>query len=240
MQSGTADKPEIGSSAWNDQMFGRHPTPYTRVAGMVEKYRVQQVLRIIKDYHRQNSDFTVVEIGCEAGNLLKQAKEAFPSARMIGVDISRDALEQARKALGSRVELVTLNLAADDPKLPIDKIDYLICSETLEHIPDVEKAVANLAKMADKKTLVIITVPDEKIKNIIKRILSRFKVFKFFSMKIEEGFSEWHLHDFSKDDILKVLSRHFRILKYKKLLFLHQLIVAQKFSTKDEIIQPQQ
>ncbi len=228
MQSGTADKLEVGSSAWNDQMFGRHPTPYTGIAGMVEKYRVQRVLRVIKDHHRQKGDLTVIEIGCEAGNLLKQVKEAFPSARVIGMDISGDALEQARKALGSRVELVTLDLAADDPKLPVDKIDYLICSETLEHISNAEKAVANLAKMADEKTLVIITVPDEKIKNIIKRMLSKLKVFKFFFREIEEGFSEWHLHDFSKDDILKLLSRHFRVLKYERLLFLHQLIVAQK------------
>lgn len=228
MPNGTADKTEVGSPAWNDQMFGQHPTPYAGIAGIMEKYRVQQILNAIKAHHKQDANFTIVEIGCESGNLLKQAKKAFPNARIIGADISSEALKQAKENLGDQVELTTIDLTADSLKPPAEKIDYLICSETLEHIPDAKKAVSSLAKIANDQTLVIVTVPDEKIKNMIKRILLRLKIFKLFFKGIEEGFSEWHLHDFSKEDILKLLSRHFRILKYKRLLFLHQLIAAQK------------
>ena len=34
---------ETGSHGWNDAMYARHPTPYTGLAGLVEKLRVWKV-----------------------------------------------------------------------------------------------------------------------------------------------------------------------------------------------------
>ena len=82
--------------------------------------------------------------------------------------------------------------------------------------------------MATKDTLVIITVPLEKHKNNIKRILLKLGLFNLLFKGIEEGLSEWHVNDFTKEDILAALENHFDIKDYNLLWLLHQMIVLKK------------
>lgn len=216
-----------GSSKWNDMMFIKHATPYNGIAGIIEKYRVQQITKIIQK-NLKHKNFTLLEVGCEAGNLLRYISKGFPESTLVGMDISEKALEKAKKVLSQKVKLIKCDIRDQNLKLPIKKVDFLICSETLEHIPEVDKAIDGLARIADNKTTVIITVPSEKLKNLIKLILNKLKIFDLFFKGIEKDFSEWHLHNFSKKSILKLLSEKLKIIKCKKILFLHHIIIAQK------------
>ena len=47
-------------------MYQMHPTPYSGLAGMIERARSRKVL----EFAQINPDDAVLELGCEAGNLL--------------------------------------------------------------------------------------------------------------------------------------------------------------------------
>ncbi len=215
-----------GSAEWNDELFLKHPTPYTGISGKIEYKRAKRIYRLIKKFGKHKSINTIVEIGCEQGNLLNFLSEKFPKTKLYGTDISKVALERASQSLPNDVVLMENDITQEIPK--IKEHDVLICSEVLEHIPDYEKAIENIAKLAKEDTLVIITVPLEKHKNNIKRILLKLGLFDLLFKGIEEGLSEWHVNDFSKKDISDALSKHFEFHHYELLFLLHQMIVLKK------------
>jgi 2-polyprenyl-3-methyl-5-hydroxy-6-metoxy-1,4-benzoquinol methylase len=216
---------DIGAPSWNDEMFLKHPTPYTGLAGIIERYRAKRILDVIKGFKKDK--FTLVEVGCEAGNLIKYISDRLPNGEYIGIDISKTALERARELLKPQIRLVEHDITAAN-SLELGNIDFLICSETLEHIPKVKDAILGLSKIAGPRTIVIITVPFETLKNRIKSFFLKIGAFNLFLSGIETQFSEWHVHDFSKDDMSRLLSACFTILKYRRILYLHQMIILKK------------
>lgn len=214
---------KIGSPAWNDLMFGKHPTPYQGIAGFIENYRIKSILKGI----RQQKGERILEIGCEAGNLLYAIEKAFPQAHLWGMDISKKALEKARQKLSNKVQFIQADITQviNWQEAPPD---IIICSETLEHIPDSEAAVRQIAALAGPDTVLIFTVPLEKLKNQVKSLLLRLGLFQLFFSGIEEGKSEWHVQDFSPTDFQTLISEHFEIIQYKQIWGLHQQIIAKK------------
>ena len=155
---------KAGTPEWNDEMFGKHATPNSGIAGWIEKQRGKKIMRHI-DRLKPSDTFKLIEIGCEAGNLLKEIEKKFPEATLAGSDISQDAVLQANDVTKNAV--VTKHNIVDEPH-SIKDVDFIVCSEVLEHIPEDEKAIANIAGTCGENTVVIITVPYERIKNIIK------------------------------------------------------------------------
>jgi ubiquinone/menaquinone biosynthesis C-methylase UbiE len=217
------EQPKVGSPAWNDLMFGKHPTPYKGIAGFIEQQRIQSILKGI----RQHKWDRILEIGCEAGNLLQAIEKAFPKAQLWGMDISEKALEEARQKLSSEVQFIQSDITQIvnwQEAIP----DIIICSETLEHIPDSEAAVRQIAALAGPNTILIFTVPLEKLKNQVKSLLLRLGLFQLLFRGIEEGKSEWHVQDFSASDFQTLIGGHFEIIQYKQIWGLHQQIIAKK------------
>ena len=54
----------------------------------------------------------------------------------------------------------------------------------------------------------------------------RLGIFDLFFKGIETSLSEWHVQDFSKDDILGLLGKYYDILSYDTIWLMHQIIVA--------------
>lgn len=216
----------IGSPQWNDQMFGQHPTPYSGIAGWIERRRVQSIIQAIKRNVTQ-PNFSLLEIGCEAGNLLGTIARHFPKAHVTGFDISKEALAlaQTNKNLGQAT------FVQGDITQPFESpvvYDFIVCSETLEHIPDYQLAIKNIAMAGSEDTIFIITVPLEALKNRVKKLLNKLGLFNLFFQGIEKGMSEWHVNDFSKADFLKLLSADFEVVFYKQIWGLHQIVVAKR------------
>ncbi len=221
-------KGEIGSKSWNNEMYQKHATPYHGIAGLIQERRLKRISKVIKRSSSVSSNY-IIEVGCEEGNLLKYLSEECPGYEYKGFDISSEAISAARILLPAEVGLYEYDLTEG----PIDLEDdpsFLICSETLEHIPDAEAAVDNIAKSVGDNTIVIITVPIEKHKNKIKKWLIRLRLFNLFFKGIEEALSEWHVQDFSKDDISALLSKHFDIISYDTIFLMHQILVVKKKS----------
>src|SRR3990170_1062088 len=91
----------------------------------------------------------VLQIGSGTGDLLN----ALVPSRGVGVDISRGMVEIASRKYPHLSFLVG---NADD--LPIhDKFDYVILSDVIGYLPDVQRAFAQLRKVTHPRTRVIVT-----------------------------------------------------------------------------------
>jgi 2-polyprenyl-3-methyl-5-hydroxy-6-metoxy-1,4-benzoquinol methylase len=222
---------KVGSERWNDKMYEKHPTPYSGIAGIVEKYRVSRIIDKIKKY-KEHKRVSILEIGCERGKLLEKVAGNLCESQCIGLDISSKALEDARNRLPDRVKLIKGDITQDIHEEINSDLDFILCSETLEHIPDVESAIENIKRISSEETILIITVPIERIKNSIKKVLSKTGLFEMFFESIEKGMSEWHVNRFEGDDLEKLFTDKFEIESKENILYMHRMIVAQKSISK--------
>ena len=86
----------------------------------------------------------VVDVGCGDGRHIIAA--ARRGARAVGVDYDAGELRRARAAVrGARIDFI----AADAARLPFRDaaFDAVICTETLEHLPDDRGAIRELARV---------------------------------------------------------------------------------------------
>ena len=78
------------------------------------------------------------------------------------------------------------------------EFDVIICSEMLEHVADPGAVIASIANICTVSTRVVLTVPLEAPKLLLKRWLENLGVFRWVFPGIERGQSEWHLQAFSR------------------------------------------
>ena len=80
---------------------------------------------------------TILEIGCGEGAFTRMLAEQFPSAGIVGVDISSLALDRGRKNLepyGARVEFRNEDVIPYSHTLKPDTLDLCVLSETMNYL----------------------------------------------------------------------------------------------------------
>lgn len=199
-----------GKQKWNEKMYssfstGRlyeHKNPLVR---FIENQRIKKILELVEI----KPEDRLIEVGCEEGYLLRNflgAKE------VVGLDIAKNALEDARKNVKSnKVKFV----CADATQIPFPDraFDKVICSETLEHVKNPSAILKELNRIVANNGLIIISVPFEKALVNIKRFLSKLRLFNFFLPGIENKKSAWHLQEFDKKEIVNLCSRFLVVKK---------------------------
>ena len=85
-----------------------------------------------------SSDFngSVLDFGCTLGDAVAIYSNAFPNAKLLGVDISEAAIEKCREKYGDKAEWLCVNYT----NIPF--ADVIIASHVMEHIID-DKVVIN-------------------------------------------------------------------------------------------------
>ena len=209
---------------WNNEMYNAHATPYKGLAGWIEYKRAQAVL----DLAQINKTDSVLEIGCESGKLLERIKNA---RRIVGVDISMSALQDASKLLESskqHIELTQLDAQQDLP-FRMGQFDVILCSEMIEHVDNPKAVIENIYKISTSQTRIVISVPLEGPKLFIKKILHSLGLFKLLFSSIEDGKSEWHLQMFSKKYLSDICGE---LLGKKKSIMVYGIHYVVLLSTK--------
>lgn len=102
---------------------------------------------------------TFLEVGCGVGGLCIWASRECKD--VTGLDVVKSGLKLGNvlsKTLKSNVSFT----AGDARSLPFkdESYDVVICTETLEHIPNYRKAFEELVRVAKKSGYIIITVPN--------------------------------------------------------------------------------
>ncbi len=146
---------------------------------------------------------TIVDFGCGNGRLIREIKALNPSARLIGLDVSENALKKARRFL-PEVEFFKIG-----EKIPLNdnSVNFIFCSEVIEHIYDTEKLFSEWQRILKPGGQLLLTTPYHGfIKNLL---ITLFAFDKHFSP------TGSHIRFFSKKILFSLLNQHnLKIKKY--------------------------
>jgi SAM-dependent methyltransferase len=99
---------------------------------------------------------SILEIGCSSGFLLKEMRQAFPAAVIIGADVVREPLYKLAKESPS-IPLLRFDLLKCP--LPSDAFDAVVALNVLEHIEDDAAALAQVHRILKPGGVIVIEVP---------------------------------------------------------------------------------
>lgn len=140
---------------------------------------------------------SILDVGCGEGVLTEQWADKLGSGRIVGIDLDDPKLkaewEKRRRAnLEYRVEDAT-NLSYAD-----NEFDLASAIEVLEHVPDPERTVSEMARVAKK--WVLVSVPREPLWRGLN--MARGAYWKDF------GNTPGHINHWSKRSFVSMLSRY--------------------------------
>ena len=139
---------------------------------------------------------SVLDVGCGEGILTTRFAERLESGRVVGVDLEDPKL-QAQWATRGRDNLEFRAGRAERLPWGEDEFDLAAAIETLEHVPDPERAIAEMARVASRHLLV--SVPREPVWRAVN--LARGAYVR------ELGNTPGHLNHWSKRSFVRLLQR---------------------------------
>jgi SAM-dependent methyltransferase len=145
---------------------------------------------------------TVGEIGCGSGEILVQLEKSLPGyTRFFGFDISRDAMQIAKKKETSKITFCLMDITTPDKTrevtggAPLPFFDLLLVIDVIEHV---ENYFALLDSLLSKGRFTIFHIPLD---------LSVWSLFRE-KMLIESKDRVGHIHNFTEDFIQAILADH--------------------------------
>jgi 2-polyprenyl-3-methyl-5-hydroxy-6-metoxy-1,4-benzoquinol methylase len=100
----------------------------------------------------------VIEIGCGRGGFAKYLVEQ--GADLVAADFSEKAVEISRRRLAGSPTCEVLMADIQDIPFPPETFDVVISLETLEHVPDPDRALTELVRVAKVGGRVVVTAPN--------------------------------------------------------------------------------
>jgi SAM-dependent methyltransferase len=145
------------------------------------------------------SDFqTVIDVGCGANLIYDQALTRM-GKQVVGVDFTWSFLKLAPV----ESEVILVQGAATDLPFPDEAFDAVICSETIEHIPDDVAVIRELARVLRPRGWLFFTAPNlwnaARILEMVKHMSPR--------VHLMEG----HLREYSFKQVSRLLEASFKI-----------------------------
>jgi len=163
------DGRELSLAEWNravnqlqpQDLKADNPNPLIR---FLEAHRRRSFLR----FARAGAGQTVGDVGCETGFMA--ALLAPHVAKVVCVDIDPAMLELARQRIHSaNVEYVVGDICALD--LPDGAFELTLASEVLEHVPQIETALAELARVTRTGGFLVVSLPNGRLILRLKALL---------------------------------------------------------------------
>ncbi len=183
--------------SWNEKMAKKHnPEKYHKSSNFIIRFiEKKRVARIIEYLNLKNNN-KIIEIGCGTGSIMQKIKKG---REIWGVDLSNFMLEMSQK---KKYYLPTRFIKGNVENLPEEvincKFDKIYCSEVLEHVKNPINVLKEIKKISKNSSIIVISIPNEKLINNIKIILQKLKLFTLFFPNISKKMDdEWHLHSFN-------------------------------------------
>lgn len=215
----TNAKPDEDFVEWNKLMSKNYNQDYYYERShpfivWVERKRLTAISSLIKAHLKTTNftDPTIVEVGCGAGHVLKEITHKINTKNLIGIDILEDWLNQAKEKLGDKVKLIK----GFAEKLPFNdnSIDYLVCSEVLEHVIDPIVVLNEIKRTVKENGLIVISIPNETIINKIKNLFDSVKLYDKLFPNLEKH-NDWHIHCFDLQSFKDCIPKGLEIQKIK-------------------------
>jgi 2-polyprenyl-3-methyl-5-hydroxy-6-metoxy-1,4-benzoquinol methylase len=151
----------------------------------------------LDDLWRQAAPASILDVGCGEGVLTEKWADRLGDGRIVGIDLDDPKLRaewetRQRPNLEYKVEDAThLSFAGDE-------FDMASAIEVLEHVPDPERTVAEMARVA--KRWLLVSVPREPLWRGLN--MARGAYLK------DLGNTPGHVNHWSKRSFVQMLSRH--------------------------------
>lgn len=139
---------------------------------LVEKYHAplqQSIYQLFSDILTEKIKIAksakVLDAGCGLGIFTNTLRERFQTESINGFDFSEIAIQKARSVYKK------IDFFVHDIYDSLDKhYDIIVCTETLEHLADPEKAIKKLLSSLNTGGSLFMTVPDGRIDYSLKHI----------------------------------------------------------------------
>ena len=189
----------------------------------ISRWHVRSVMEVLYQLVESTNPKTVLDAGCGEGFVSHYLATRNGSISITGVDVQPQAIEFAKKNFG---EVATYQVASLY-SLPFsdNSFDTVVCSQVLEHLDDVEAAVAELKRVA--RRFVVITVPREPY----------FKCINDLARAIRFSDDPGHVNFWTSSDFQVFMRGHFKQPRFTRKHVIYQLSVALVDSS-DESLRP--
>lgn len=168
--------------------------------------REKQTVEVIEKYSRNSN---VLDVGCGTGLITRHLK-----GNVVGLDINEWNLERAKKNVANAM---FIQGDCEDLWFGSNSFDLIICTETLEHLPEPKKTLNEINRVLKDDGRLVVTVP------------STSMIWKFRKhLTSTHPHSEPFHKNYSKKELRKLLS-NFKVLEVKSIAYGLALIgVAEK------------
>jgi 2-polyprenyl-3-methyl-5-hydroxy-6-metoxy-1,4-benzoquinol methylase len=160
--------------------------------------------RNLEQLFEQAAPTSLLDVGCGEGVLVHQWAQRLISARVVGIDLEEESIQAGwRERQAPNLEYRVM----DAENLPFADREFdLACAiEVLEHVPDPEHTVSEMARCAERHLLV--SVPREPL----WRMLNMARGAYWPAL----GNTPGHLNHWSRRSFVELLSRHGEVVEVR-------------------------
>ncbi len=134
----TFDYEGIWKGVWGDMQ--KH--------GPVHRHHRRIFSRILEQIPSKEIE-TIADIGCGEGSNLFFLVKQFPKAKLYGFDVSKTALEVAKKNINAEFSILDIQ-----KEIPQEKFDLVFCSDVVEHLENDLAAIKNIRQVTRRYALI--------------------------------------------------------------------------------------
>jgi ubiquinone/menaquinone biosynthesis C-methylase UbiE len=147
---------------------------------------------------------SLLDVGCGEGVLVHRWAQRLGEQRVVGIDLQEESL-QAGWAQRQAPNLEYRTMAAENLPFATNEFDLATAIEVLEHVPDPERTLAEMARCAERHLLV--SVPREPVWRMLN--VARGAYWPAF------GNTPGHLHHWSRRAFVRLLSRYGEVVEVR-------------------------
>jgi 2-polyprenyl-3-methyl-5-hydroxy-6-metoxy-1,4-benzoquinol methylase len=145
---------------------------------------------------------SLLDVGCGEGLLVQRWAQRLGEKRVVGIDLEEESI-QAGWAERQAPNLEYRVMQADRLPFTANEFDLVSAIEVLEHLPDPEQTLSEMARCAERHLLV--SVPHEPLWRALNLARGAYLP--------QLGNTPGHLNHWSKRSFMRLLSRHGEIVE---------------------------
>jgi ubiquinone/menaquinone biosynthesis C-methylase UbiE len=153
--------------------------------------------RTLDELMEQAEPSSLLDVGCGEGVLVHRWAQSLPATRIVGIDLVEESI-QAGWAERQAPNLEYRTMPAENLPFADDEFGLATAIEVLEHVPDPEHTLAEMARCAERHLLV--SVPREPLWRMLNIARGAYIP--------QLGNTPGHLNHWSKRSFAKLLSRY--------------------------------
>jgi 2-polyprenyl-3-methyl-5-hydroxy-6-metoxy-1,4-benzoquinol methylase len=160
--------------------------------------------RTLQELMTRAAPKSLLDVGCGEGVLVHQWALEMPDTRIVGIDLEEESI-QAGWAEHQAPNLEYRTMPAEDLPFAENEFELACAIEVLEHVPDPEHTVAEMARCAERHLLV--SVPREPLWRMLNMVRGAYIA--------QLGNTPGHLNHWSRRSFAKLLSQHGEVIELR-------------------------